>query len=114
MLHPSTHFTLSFSGKFYDAAIQITKEVATAHAAAQRSPDEAVDIKRLIKYMSLASDSKNNDLARSALARTLYGFFKVCSLNLIFAKQECHFISLRGEMLPETDGRGPVEPSFAS
>ena len=65
------------SGKFYEAAIQITKEVATAHAAAQRSPDEAIDIKRLVKYMKTASLSKSKDLARSTLARTLYGFFKV-------------------------------------
>jgi len=74
-------YNLSFpgkppSGKFYEAAIQITKEVATAHAAAQRSPDEAIDVKRLVKYMKSASNSKSKDLARSTLARTLYGFFK--------------------------------------
>ncbi|XP_065069649.1 hemicentin-1-like isoform X2 [Rhopilema esculentum] len=64
------------SGKFYEAAIQITKEVATAHAAAQRSPDEAVDVKKLVQYMKAASSTSTKDLARSALARTLYGYFK--------------------------------------
>eukprot|EP00794_Sanderia_malayensis_P007938 gene7938-8793_t len=63
------------TGDFLGAAFEITKSVARAHAAAQRSPDEAIDIRELGKYMKLATTKKNMPYARSALGRTLYRYF---------------------------------------
>ena len=65
------------SGKFYEAALEITKAAAQAHAASQMSPDKGVDVIKLRKYLKVATKKKNTGFARSALARTLYGFFKV-------------------------------------
>ena len=102
-------FRLYFSGKFYEAAFDIIRAVAQAHAAGMNNPDRGVDIETLRKYLRLATDSRSTKFARSTLGKTLYAFFKVdisfsMDLNAGLSIDKISFWSACLHLLPCTSG----------